>query len=334
MAIPREYSTSNPVVRDALALIPQPVGNKIGFFVAPDFPIDAEIVDHIITAEHTLELDDLRAPDAEAKEVRFETGVVGTVSVVERALKNKMDARKIEEAGIRGVDLIATRLAMLRQDIFDAKEYRIGQLAFGAANFGASHKDITGLNFRTLDLQGWFDVTVQEALLADGNFAANSIAFGRLAWTAAKKNDTFRKWAGGVATGAAVAAAESRLTLDMFAEFLGLKPGSVLMGDFRRKIGKNATTRTIFWDENTFLAFYQQPTLSDRAFMATPVCPYGSLFSGDDPGQATAEGTLVDARTDMLSGTERLLEVGAYHRYRSYISNANLGYLANGIVST
>lgn len=337
MPIPREYLTSNPAVRDALALIPQPVGNKIGDFVAPDFPIDAEVVDHVTTAEHALELDDLRAPDAQAKEIRFETGSVGTVSIVERALKTTMDSRKIEEAAKRafnlGVDLVAQRLAYLRQDIMDAKEYRIGQLSFAAANFAAGHKDITGLNFRTLDLQGWFDDSVQEVLLTDGNFAANKIAMGRKVWTGIKKNDVFRKWAGGIATGAAVAAAESRLTLDMFAEFIGLQSGMVRVGDFRRKIGKNATTRTIFWDEQTFLAFYQQDTISDRTFSATPVCPYGPEFSGDDAGQGTPAGTLVDARTDMLSGTERLVEAGAYHRYKSFIANASLGFLVTGVVS-
>jgi hypothetical protein len=70
MAIPREYATSNPLVRDALSRIPLPVGTRGGDFVAPDYPVDAEIVDNVTAAEHALNQDDLRAPDAEAKSVR------------------------------------------------------------------------------------------------------------------------------------------------------------------------------------------------------------------------------------------------------------------------
>jgi hypothetical protein len=152
MAIPREYATSNPLVRDALSRIPLPVGTRGGDFVAPDYPVDAEIVDNVTAAEHALNQDDLRAPDAEAKSVRFETGSTSTIRLTERALKTTMDARKIEEAGSRGVNLVADRLAMLRDDILDNKENRIATKALTAANYGASHKDVTGLNFRTIDI--------------------------------------------------------------------------------------------------------------------------------------------------------------------------------------
>jgi hypothetical protein len=320
MAIPREYATSNPLVRDELSRIPLPIGAHVGDFVAPDFPVDAEIVDNVIAAEHALNLDDLRAPDAPAKQVRFETGSTSTIRIVERALKTTMDSRKIEEAGSRGVNLIADRLAMLAADIMDAKEYRIAQLAFAAANFAGSHKDVTGLNFRTIDIYAKVE-TWKEQILTDGRFMPEYGLIGRDAWLAARQNAEFNKFV----SGPNIKSGASALTLANFAEYLGLK--EVRIADFRRKLGNVSASQTQFWDRQTFLLFAQQKTVSDRTFMQTPVCPYG-------PAQGATQGTLLDARTDNLSGTDRLTEVGAYHRYISSIFNASLGFLATGIVAT
>lgn len=319
MAIPREYATSNPVVRDALAQIPLSAGTRVGDFVAPDFPVDAEIVDTVTTAEHALDLDDLRAPDAAAKEVRFETGTVGTVTIVERALKTKMDSRKIEEAGSRGVDLIAQRADLLRTDIIDAKEKRIADLAFAAANFAASHKDVTGLNFRTIDLYN-FVSNFQETIISDGRFPANRGLIGRNAWRFARQNAEFNKFV----AGPNIKAGSNFLTLANFAEYLGLD--EVRIADFRRKIGSTGSL-TQFWDLNTFLLFTNQVTLSDRTFAATPVSPYGEA-------QGAAQGTLIDVRTEPLPGVERLTEVGVFHRYRSSLRNASLAFLVTGIIGT
>ncbi len=325
MAIPREYATSNPLVRDALARIPLPFGTHVGDFVAPDFPVDAEIVDNVITYEHSLNLDDLRAPDAAAKSIRFETGVISTIRVVERALKTTLDSRKIEEAGFRGVDIVAERLSYLRQDILDAKEYRIAQLVFAAANFGGTHKDVTGLNFRTIDLFKYVN-TWQETIIQDGRFAANRALIGRDAWNFARQNSEFNKFV----AGPAIKGGARDLTLERFAEYLGLE--EVRIADFRRKVGVgNALTQ--FWTRDSFLLFCNQVTVSDRTFAQTPVVPYGPASNGDDPGpNQLSAGALVDARTDLLSGTERLLEIGAYHRYISNLFNANLGFLATGLV--
>jgi hypothetical protein len=323
MAIPREFATSNPLVRDELSRIPLPVGQHVGDFVSPDFGVDAEIVDNVIAAEHNLDLDDLRAPDAPAKQIRFETGTTATIRLVERAQKSTLDARKIQEAGSRGVNILADRATMHRQDILDAKEYRIAQLAFAAANFGASHKDVTGLNFRTIDIydkvEGWKEVIVQ-----DGRFMPEYGVIGRDAWKAARANAEFNKFV----SGPNIKSGSSQLSLANFAEYLGLK--EVRLADFRRKIG-SAGTLTQFWDKQTFLLFTQQPTLSDRTFMATPVCTYGPEF-GNSPGHT--DGALVDVRTSELSGVDGLMELGAYHRYISSIFNANLAFLVTGIVGT
>jgi hypothetical protein len=317
MPIPREYATSNPVVRDALAQIPLPQGTRVGDFVAPDYPIDAEIVDTVTTAEHALNLDDLRAPDAQAKEVRFETGSIGTVTIVERALKTKMDSRKIEEAGSRGVNLIAERLDLLRSDILDAKEYRISQLVFAAANYAGTHKDVTGLNFRTIDLFKYVS-DWQELIVADGRFPGNRGLIGRKAWNVARQNAEFNKFV----AGPSIKGGARDLTLERFAEYLGLQ--EVRIADFQRKIG---ATQTQFWDANTFLLFCQQNTLSDRTLAATPVCAYGEA-------QGAAQGTLVDVRTEPLPGVERLTEAGVFHRYRNSLRNASLGFIVTGIVGT
>jgi hypothetical protein len=319
MAIPREYATSNPLVRDALAAIPLPIGTRVGDFVAPDYPIDAEIVDTVTPAEHKLNLDDLRAPDAEATSIRFETGSTGTISVVERALKTTMDSRKIEEAGSRGVDLVAERARYLRDDILDAKEYRIAQLVMTAGNYAAGHKDVTGLNFRTIDIfakvSDW-----QETIVADGSYPAEFAVIGRAAWKAARQNAEFNKFV----SGPNIKSGARDLTLANFAEYLGLQ--EVRVADFRRKIG-NASTATQFWTTDSFLLFCRQNTVSDRTLAVTPVVPYGQY-------QQAAAGTLVDVRTAKLSGTEELTEVGAYHRYIPLLRNASLGFLVTGIVNT
>lgn len=317
MAIPREYKNSNPLVRDELARIPLPTGTRVGDFVAPDYPIDAETVDNVVPAEHKLNLDDLRAPDAPANNVRFETGSITTISIVERALKTTMDSRKIEEAGDRGVDIVAERLRYLRDDIMDAKEYRIAQKVLAPANFGATHKDTTGLNFRTIDLFKYVS-DWQEKVVADGRYPANRAVIGREAWNFARQNAEFMKFV----AGPTIKAGARDLTLEKFAEYLGLD--EVRIGDFQRVIG-NGSTPTQFWTKNTFLLFCHQPTVSDRTFAATPVCPYGQY-------QKAAEGTLVDARVAELPGTEELTEAGAYHRYITSIRNANLGFLVTGIV--
>ncbi|MFZ2492523.1 MAG: major capsid protein [Thermoanaerobaculia bacterium] len=314
MAIPREYATSNPQVRDALAMIPLPAGVRIGDFVAPDYPVEAEVVDSVVVGEHKLDLDDLRAPDAEAKSVRFETGSSSTISIVERALKTTMDSRKIEEAGARGVDLIAQRLDMLRADIMDAKEYRIAQAVLAAASYGATHK-VAATNFRTADLYSTFEAA-QEVIVADGNYPAEYALFGRTAWKHMRTNAEFNKFV----AGPTIKSGARDLTLERAAEYLGLK--EVRVGDFRRNIGGTVTQ---FWTTDSVLLFSRQATVSTRTLAVTPVCPYGQY-------QNVAEGTLVDARTSKLSGTDELLEVGAYHRYISLLRNANLGFLWTGVV--
>jgi hypothetical protein len=319
MAIPREYATSNPLVRDALSRIPLPVGTRGGDFVAPDYPVDAEIVDNVTAAEHALNQDDLRAPDAEAKSVRFETGSTSTIRLTERALKTTMDARKIEEAGSRGVNLVADRLAMLRDDILDNKENRIATKALTAGNYGASHKDVTGLNFRTIDIYAKVQ-TWQEAIILDGRFPANRAIIGRDAWNFARQNAEFNKFV----AGPSIKGGARDLTLARFAEYLGLE--EVRLVDYRRKIGSTTASLTQFWTKDTFLLFCNQPSLSDRTFMSTPVCLYGPEFGSNNAS--------VDARTAELSGTERLLEAGAYHRYSVQLLNANLAFLVTGIVGS
>jgi hypothetical protein len=60
--------------------------------------------------------------------------------------------------------------------------------------------------------------------------------------------------------------------------------------------------------------------------MSTPVCLYGPEFG--------ASNATVDARTAEVSGTDRLLEAGAYHRYSVQLLNANLAFLVTGIVGS
>lgn len=318
MAIPREYASSNPQVRDALTNIPveRQTGTAAGDFVAPDYALDAEAVDVFTDAVHNLDLDDLRAADAEAKAVRFEVGTSASITVVERAKKTRIDSRKIEDAGRYGIQLVAKRAADLRTDILDAKEYRIAALVTTAASFAADHRDVTGLNFRTIDLQTKSDEWAQE-IADDGGFAPNRAIIGTTAWRHARANAAFREFAGG----SDLNASASDLTLATFAEFLGLD--EVRIGSYRRRIG-NDTTATQFWPVNSFLMFSQNDTISTNTFAATPVVPYGAEFGSN--------GALVDVRTAELQGTELLTEVGAYHRYRPLLRNASLGFIVTGIV--
>jgi hypothetical protein len=318
MAIPREYATSNPMVRDALSAIPATyrAGTPTGDFVAPDIRIDAEAVDYLVEAEQNLDLDDLRAADAEAKEVRFAQGTSGSLSVVERAKKTHVDTRKIEDAGRYGIDILAQRGDLLRADILDAKEYRIATLVTTAASFAAGHKDVSGLNFRTGDLQtladGW-----NNTIADDGGFQARRGIIGKTAWLHVRKNATFREFAGGSDATATL----GDLSLAAFAEFIGLD--EVRIGNYKRKIG-NATTATQFWPVDSFLMFAQNDTVGTNTFAATPVVPYGPEFGSN--------GQLVDVRTEPMPGTERRTEVGVYHRYRPVGRNWSLAFLVTGIV--
>jgi hypothetical protein len=323
MAIPREYATSNPLVRDELSRRPKPVGTHVGDFVAPDYPVDAEIVDNVQSADHALNLDDLRAPGAEAKVVQFETGTTSTIRLVERAQKSTLDARKIEEAGSRGVDILADRAMLHEQDIMDAKEYRTAQLVFAAANFSGAHKDVTGLNFRTIDIYAKVQ-TWQEQIITDGQFPANRALIGRDAWNYARQNAEFNKFV----AGPSIKGGSRDLTLERFAEYLGLE--EVRIADFRRRLGSVGASLTQFWARDQFLLFCNQSTLSDRTFAQTPVATYGPEF-GNAGGQTGAK---VDVRTAIRHGIEGLMEVGAFHRYIVSLFNANLGFLATGIVGS
>lgn len=320
MAIPREYATSNPLQRDALSAVPATYksGTPVGDFVAPDLRLDAEVVDYLVDADHNLDLDDLRAADAEAKAVRFEQGTSGSISVVERAKKTHIDARKVEDANRYGIDLVTQRGVLLRADILDAKEYRIAALVTAAANFAAGHKDVTGLNFRTGDLQTLAD-TWNMAITDDGGYEGRRAIIGKSAFLQARKNAAFREFAGGSDENAKL----GDLTLAALAEFMGID--EIRIGNYKRKIG-NATTATQFWPTDSFLMFAQNDTVGTNTFAATPVVPYGEEFG--------AGGELVDVRTEPLPGTERRLEVGVYHRYRALIRNASLGFLVTGIVGT
>lgn len=318
MAIPNAYPTSNRLVRDALAAIPISNGNRIGDFVAPDVTIPAETVDSVVISTHKLDLDDLRAADAQAKQVRFGVGTSESISVVEHALKTTIDARVDENAALSGVNIIAERLALLREDILDAKEYRIAALVLTAANYDADHKDVTGLNFRTLDMQAKVDEW-GDKIATEGGFAPDRAMISRSAWLAARQNASFREFAGGSDAGAGA----NDLTLANFAQFIGVT--EVRIGDYKRTLA-NGAAATQFWTAATFLLFRSAPTISTRTLAATPVVPYGAAFGSN--------GQLVDARTAKLDGTEMLTEIGCYHRYKSLLRNSNLGFLVTGIVNT
>jgi hypothetical protein len=318
MPIPREYATSNPEVREELARIPIGGGTHVGEFVAPDFPIDAEVVDTVSMADHKLNLDDMRSEDAPAKTIRFEEGDTDTISIVERALKTTIGSRKIEEAGKRGVNLVADRLALLRDDILDAKEYRRAQLVMTAANYGGTHK-ANAKNFRTASLISEVDAA-KDVIIDDGHFEPRFGLIGRAAWRAVRRNAEFREFAGG----SDQKAGASDLTLKALAEFLDLD--EIVKASFYRIIGNDAAP-TQFWTTDSFLVFHKQKTLSSRTLAQTAVCPYGKY-------QNIAEGTLVDARTEPLPGTDRLTEAGAYHRYKVLGCNFDLGFLFTGIVDT
>lgn len=312
MSIPREYATSNPIVRDALALIPPPRGTRAGDFVAPDFRVDAEVVDVLTVAAHDLNLDDARAADAMAKAVQFETGSTAAITVTEHALTNTMDSRKIEEAANRdpaiAVNLVTERLSLLRDDILDVKEYLIAQLTMGTSTYAGDHQT-NAVNWRTADLFSTIEAA-QEFLVSDGDYPGTRLLLGKTAWAGARLNAEFGKFV----AGPTIKPGASELTLARFAEYLGLD--EVRVADFRRKI---AGVSTQFWPVTSALLFAENATLSNRTLAQTPVCPYG-------PEQGNS-GALVDARTAAVGGTALLTEVGAYHRYRPLIRNASLGFL-------
>lgn len=308
MPIPAETATSNPVVRDALQLIPNARGTKVGDIVMPDYSVDAETVDYQTAVEHSLNLDDLRAPDAEAKEVQFGEGALATISVREHAQKSKVDKRKIEQAGARGVDILADRAALHRADIEDVKEYRIAQLSTSSANYGADHKS-TGDDFSAAGIRSIIDGG-RDAIVDDGYFDAGDLIIGAGTLRAFRVNPDLESWVG------------ERGDIDeaAIAQYLGVN--RVIVARYRRKIG-NGTGVTEFWPLDFALLVSNRPTLSTRTFGATIVTPYGATFGRN--------GVLTDVRTADISGTEGLMEVAAYQRYRPVLLNDNLAFLWYGI---
>jgi hypothetical protein len=324
MAIQKKVANSNPVVADELAKRPYPTGDKVGDFVAPDFPIDAELVDKVTVVEHKLNLDDLRASGAEAKKIDFEEpGAKESISVVERAQKSTVDSRDLEDAGKAGIQIATDRAELHRNDILDAKEYRIAQITTSTGSFGANHKDTSGVNFGSIDLIKTLD-GAQEYIATEGRYGrARKAVIGRKALRAARVNQKFADFC--KSTPAARGSAESgglQRTLAALAEFLELD--EIRLADFNRVLGDD-TTPTDFWPSDFFLLFNDQPTVSTRTFAKTVVVPYGNY-------QDVAEGTLVDVRMKKLDKVEELTEIGAFHRYRTYLLNANLAFIWTGIV--
>jgi len=324
MAIQKTHANSNPVVADEVARRPYLRGNQVGDFVAPDFPIDAELVDKVTTVEHKLNLDDVRAPGAEFKKVDFEgPGSKEAISVVERGQKSTLDSREIEDAGKAGIQLLADRAQMHRDDVLDAKEYRISQISTTTGNFGTNHKDTSAVNFATVDLIKTFD-TAQEYIVTEGRFGrATKGVIGRKALRAARLNQKFADFCRNMPglRGVSESGGQSR-TLAALAEYLELD--EIRLADFNRVLGDD-TTPTDFWPSDFFLLFGSNPTVSDRTFASTVVVPYGQY-------QEVAEGTLVDVRVKKLPNVEELTEVSACERYRHYLLNANMAFIWTGIV--
>lgn len=317
MPIEREYKTSNQLVRDALAALPIPAGDRAGDFVAPDFPIDAEVVSNVVMAEHSLDLDDLRSEDAPANSVRFETGGTTDISVVERGKTFTIGSRKIEEAGARGVDVVAQRSELIRNDILDAKEYRIATMVMSPGNYAPGHKE-AGVNLATANLIKKFD-TWQDAIRSGRWGTARFLLLGRNAWRGMRVNEGFIKY---VSTPGVTESGSRQRRLAALAEYLELD--EVRVADFSRVLSNSNNLPTDFWDPNSAILFVRNKTLSNRTLAQVPVVPYGQA-------QNVAEGTVVDVRTAKLAGTGELTEVGVYHRYKPYLLNANLAFLLTGV---
>lgn len=328
MSVPQEYATSHPLVRDELAKRPYDMGDRGGDFVAPDFPVDHEKVSTITPYEHKLNLDTLRAADAAAKTIRFGTGSTGTLSVVEHAQKSTTDSRKVEEAGKRdpfvATNLLADIAEFHRNDILDGKEYRIAAAVTDPANFDPTHT-ADAVNFETANLIEVMD-DAQNRIKKDGRFGrARFATLGSKTLRIVRLNEGFAKFcASNPSTRGVLESGGRQRTLAALAEYLELD--EIRLTDFSRVLDGD-TDPTDFWPDDHFLLFGRERTVSNKTFAQTLVVPYGRY-------QNVAEGTLVDVRTDKISGTDELMEVGAYHRYQTYVLNAMRAFLWTGIVKT
>lgn len=312
MAIPRNYRTSNPIVRDALADIPRAMGTKAGHVAMPDVPIPAEIVTSVSVVEHSLNLDDLRAPGTLAKEVTFEGSTSTEISVIEHAQKSTLDIRDIEAAGVYGVQMMAERASLHRQDIEDAKEFRIATLATTIANYDAAHSN-AGDDLSAVGLRGMYAGWANPIKTA--GFAPTDMILSPNAVTAFANNAEMQAWFGSKGEGfidEAVIKAFFRI------------PGQVIVADYSRILG-NGTAPTSFWPASfVLLVSNSQPSISNRVFGATPVVPYGAAFGKG--------GVITDVRTADLPGVEGLREVGAFQRYRPMGLNFNLAFFSSAVV--
>lgn len=323
MAIPANAQTSNPLVRDALAGIPLDNGAHVHEKIFPNVSVDAERVNTLVTVEQALELDSLRAVGAEFKEVTFAEGALAEIALVERGQKSTIDARQVELAGVRGVNLQAERAAFHRQDIADIFEYLGVTLGTTGSNFAASHTD-DAINFLATGIKDVFEAAC-EVILADGGFdprtpGLGSWEIGTTVYSILRNNPDIKAFAG---VGGGVAAA--KVNLAVLEAFFDMPPGSITVARYRRQIGANAAAKTEFFPVASALLHVSRPTLTNRTFGATPHCLYGSEF-----GRA---GVDYDARTEPLPGIEKRIEIGAMRRARSLILNASLGFLWTGVTN-
>ncbi len=304
---------SNPLVSQALNLIPiSQAPLMVGEFLFPGLEIPVSNVrfrTYDLGQASALVLDTLRALDAKAKEIRTETSL-DEVGVDEYMLKTIIDELKLREARSLATDYAAEQVAVIRELMVLAKEYRLAAIAITPANYDVGHK-VAAFDFAAAGLYDEF-TDANDVIAGSIGRPANSILFGRAAWRKVKTNqeviDAYSSPAGG----------RPRITPDLVADYLEVDEVRIGLGGYRTEDGVFKP----FWDDVAVMTYSERtaPLLNNMSY------GYNIYMSYD--------GILFDVRNSGPQGVERLYEYGCAERYRPAMINNDAGYLFEGTGST
>ncbi len=300
---------SNPLVSQALNLIPiSQAPLMVGNFLFPGIEIPVSNVKfrtYDLGQASALVLDTLRALDAKAKEIRTITAQ-DEVSIDEYMLKTLIDELKIREARSLGSDYVAEQVAVIRELMILAQEYRLAALAISPGTYDSDHKE-TAFDFNAA---GIYDAFMDFNDVVSGSIGRppNGILFGRGAWRKIKTNqeiiDAYSSPGGG----------RPRITPDLVADYLEVDEVRIGLGGYRDDAGDFHP----FWDDVAVMSYSERaaPMLNNMSFGYTVNMSYDGIF--------------FDVRMSDPMGVERLIETGCAQRYRPAVMNQDAAFLIVG----
>lgn len=295
---------SNPLVRDALARIPS---SQEALMVARRVltPKQTPYLNFQYrtygTEYQELVLDDMRAWDGLAKMIRTERDLA-SVSIFGRALKTLIDPDKVKEAGADGPAYVAGELAVIREVLLLAREYRTLTMVTTAGNYDGSHKDGGAVKF---DAAGIIDNVLgkHDAIIASCGRKPTSMLMDPISRRLARNNAEIK----------ATQADGVRITDEVLAEVFEVN--EIVRSEVMYRARKGATMTPIFSEKA--LLFVREDS-ENVAFSDMSLGRMVYIPAGDGE---------FDVRQGNPQGAEGLYEVGVFMQSEPVIANWGAAYL-------